>query len=337
MAYFEPYVSVCTITYNEEKNIEQCLCSIIQQRYFRDRFEILVVDSGSTDSTVRIVQEMAKKDERIRIFHSGKRSISFNRNMGLAKARGELIAFIDADCIAPENWLEVLVSGYQKYKKTVPNLVAVGGFNIPPEKANRFQRVLGVFFNTYFGTHGSPQGRIFKIDQPVRHLPTLNVLYEKSKVLEVSGFDLHMHNIIEDEDLSIRLTKRGYQLIYLKDSYVYHRFRDNYYDFLKRMFIYGKGRAWFMRKHFKDSPKILIAPAILSLGLILTALGTVHKLFLLPLLYFPFIFIVSVYESLRAGKFFYVIELFLIYMIAHICYGFGEIYGMFAKAKVNYL
>jgi len=335
MADFAPYVSVCVICYNEEKNIEQCLRSIMQQEYSQDRFEIIVVDSGSTDSTMRIVQEMEKRDERIRIFHSGKRSISFNRNMGLANARAELIAFIDADCSAPRDWLETLVKGYQKYKKIIPNLVAVGGFNIPPEKANRFQRVLGVFFNTYFGTHGSPQGRIFKTDQSVRHLPTLNVLYEKSKVLEVGGFNLHMHNIIEDEDLSIRLLKGGYKLICLQNSYVYHRFRDNYYDFLKRMFVYGKGRAWFMRKHFKDTPKILVAPAILSVGLILMPLGMVHKIFLFPLVYFPFIFIVSIYESLKAGKFFYVIELFLIYIIAHICYGLGEIYGIFSKVKVN--
>jgi len=335
MADFAPDVSVCVICYNEEKNIEGSLRSIIQQEYSLGRFEIIVVDSGSTDATMRIVQEMARRDERIRIFHSGKRSISFNRNMGLARARGELIAFIDADCIAPENWLEVLVNGYRKYEKTIPNLVAVGGFNIPPEKANRFQTVLGVFFNTYFGTHGSPQGRIFRTDQPVRHLPTLNVLYEKSKVLEVGGFDLNMHNIIEDEDLSTRLVKAGYQLIYLQDSYVYHRFRDNYYDFLKRMLVYGKGRAWFMRKHFKDSPKILLAPAILSVGLVLAPLGMIHKIFLFPLTYFPFIFIVSVYESLKARKFSCVVELFLIYIIAHICYGLGEIYGLFSKAKVN--
>jgi glycosyltransferase involved in cell wall biosynthesis len=90
-----PLLSVIVPVYNVEKFLEECVYSILQQEF--EDFEILLVDDGSTDSSSRLCDEFAVKDERIRVFHKTNGGQSSARNLALDEAKGKYITFVDSD------------------------------------------------------------------------------------------------------------------------------------------------------------------------------------------------------------------------------------------------
>ncbi len=99
MQITNPRISVIVPVYNVEKYLSRCIDSILAQT-FTD-FELLLVDDGSKDNSGSICDEYAKKDSRIKVFHTENRGASAARNLGLNKAFGEYISFVDSD-----DWIE---------------------------------------------------------------------------------------------------------------------------------------------------------------------------------------------------------------------------------------
>lgn len=96
-----PFCSVIIPAFNEQQDIEKCLLSLTHQTYPRDRFEIIVVDNGSTDKTAEIASAFADL-----VFDKPEGNVGAVRNYGISHASGEIIICTDADCIAPPNWIE---------------------------------------------------------------------------------------------------------------------------------------------------------------------------------------------------------------------------------------
>lgn len=103
-----PAISVIVPVYNAEKYLRRCVDSILGQT-FTD-FELLLINDGSTDSSGAICDEYAVKDERVRVFHKPNAGVSSARNLGLDKARGEWITFIDSDDYIDEEFISNLSS-----------------------------------------------------------------------------------------------------------------------------------------------------------------------------------------------------------------------------------
>ena len=108
-----PLVSVVIPAFNAERFLAATLSSVQKQTY--DNLEILVVDDGSIDATARIAEQYARADPRIRIMAQSNGGVASARNLGLRGARGEYVAFLDADDIwhptKIERQLEVLLGG----------------------------------------------------------------------------------------------------------------------------------------------------------------------------------------------------------------------------------
>lgn len=101
-----PLISVVVPVYNVEKYVAKCLKSIIGQSY--KNLEILVVDDGSTDGSGRICDEFMSNDSRIRVIHQKNGGLSIARNVGIEKARGEFVCFVDSDDYVKENFVKKL-------------------------------------------------------------------------------------------------------------------------------------------------------------------------------------------------------------------------------------
>ena len=104
-------VSVVVPLYNTEKYIEECISSVLDQT-LRD-LEVLVVDDGSRDRSVEIVEEIARRDKRVRLLrHPGgvNLGVSRTRRLGITEASGEYIAYLDADDAFEPTKLERQVS-----------------------------------------------------------------------------------------------------------------------------------------------------------------------------------------------------------------------------------
>jgi glycosyltransferase involved in cell wall biosynthesis len=91
-------VSVIIINYNKEKYIKQCIDSVLQQSL--KEIEVIVIDDGSTDTSVHIIQEYAKTHANIKVFCQDNAGPGAARNRGLSLATGEYVAFLDADDLA---------------------------------------------------------------------------------------------------------------------------------------------------------------------------------------------------------------------------------------------
>lgn len=112
-----PQISVIVPALNEELYIADCLKSLRAQK-FKYSFEIIVVDNGSHDRTIEISKQFAD-----RVISESQRGISGTLNTGCREARGEILAFTDADCRVPEYWLSRLFEIFESDK----NIVAAGG------------------------------------------------------------------------------------------------------------------------------------------------------------------------------------------------------------------
>ena len=106
-------VSVIIPVYNAEKYVEECVRSVREQTL--SDMEIFLIDDGSTDGSPEILASLAAEDGRIRLFRRENGGAGLARNVGLENARGEYIAFVDADDLIDRNMLEFLVTAAEQH------------------------------------------------------------------------------------------------------------------------------------------------------------------------------------------------------------------------------
>lgn len=110
-----PTISIVVPTYNEEKNIQDCLESIFRQKYPKDKLEVLVIDDNSTDRTL----EIAKKFP-VKILISGKKHGEISKMTGFKAAKGEYCMYLDADNeLANDSWFEQMLKPFQNHQNMV--------------------------------------------------------------------------------------------------------------------------------------------------------------------------------------------------------------------------
>ncbi len=110
-------VSVIVPVYNVEKYLQECLESIINQTL--KNIEIICVNDGSTDSSLQILNEYAKKDSRIIVINKANSGYGNTMNMGINAARGEYIGIIESDDFADKNMFEELYKLAQEYNADI--------------------------------------------------------------------------------------------------------------------------------------------------------------------------------------------------------------------------
>ena len=103
-------ISVIVPFYNAEKYIADCIEALLKQRYPTDRYEILMVDNNSADRSAEIVKQFP----RVKVLVAPKQGAYAARNRAIASARGEIIAFTDADCVPVSNWLAQIAAAMQQ-------------------------------------------------------------------------------------------------------------------------------------------------------------------------------------------------------------------------------
>jgi len=114
-------ISIIVPIYNSEKYLKRCIESILKQTY--TNIELILINDGSEDKSLEICEEYKKNDERIIIVNKENEGVSVARNIGIEKATGELISFVDADDYLEATFLQELLDIMEKYNV---NYVACG-------------------------------------------------------------------------------------------------------------------------------------------------------------------------------------------------------------------
>ena len=257
---------------NGREYILKCLCSLANLDY--SNFEVIIVDDGIEKQLL----EKIKEQYSFKILRSNSQGPSYARNLAAKHTDAEFLAFTDADCVVPPNWLRELIRGFEKH----PQAISCGGSQQLPEDASKFERK--VFFIMkkvgFFADYMRRTGNKNIIE--VNHNPSCNVMYRRDIFLREGGF-LEGLWPGEDVELDYRLRKKGYKLVFNPLCVVYHYRPQTLYSFLAMMYRYGLATGILTRK-FRIFRKIHIIPAIFLLIGIIFILSIVFNFFLLFLL-----------------------------------------------------
>jgi glycosyltransferase involved in cell wall biosynthesis len=110
----KPLVSIITPTYNSQNYIKDCINSVINQSF--DNWEYIIIDDNSTDSTVSVIQNFCKKNNKISYFSLNKNmGAAFARNEGIKRADGKYIAFLDSDDTWHKDKLKIQINTMEQY------------------------------------------------------------------------------------------------------------------------------------------------------------------------------------------------------------------------------
>ena len=225
-----PPVSVVVCSYNGARTLEACLTSLLQMDY--PDFEVLLVDDGSTDNTESIAREFSK----VRYLRQENLGLSVARNVGMQAAHGEIIAYIDSDCMADKDWLYYLVGTLDQ-----GGFASVGGPNISPPARNWVQACVAA-------SPGQPS-HVLIDDVEAEHIPGCNMAFHKWALDLVGGFDPEYRKAGDDVDLCWRLMQQGHRIGFSPSAIVWHHRRFNVRAYLKQQEGYGEAEALLRFKH----------------------------------------------------------------------------------------
>ena len=194
--------SVIVPVLNEEKVIGRCLDSLQCLDFPTDEFEVIVVDNGSTDGTASIVDRFQTALNLRRVERKGVR-ISALRNFGASLAKGQVFAFLDADCLTSRDWLTNATALFRVQPAGV-----IGGHCCIPEKSSWVARAW------------YPKERIQKRGA-VQYIPSGNLMVPRSQFLSVGGFDETLETN-EDYEFCRRISKAGFSVLAFPELNVVH-------------------------------------------------------------------------------------------------------------------
>jgi len=251
-----PFVSIVIPVKDRAEELGRCLNSLSRLHYPKEKLEIIVVDDGSTDNTPEVAKTFGAF-----LFESGGvgKGPASARNRGSMAARGEILAFIDSDCIASPEWLEELVGLFDD-----PEVAAVGGLVDGMHTSSFLDRYEVVMSSLTLGN----RERSGQQGDDTFYVPSCNLLVRSAAFRTAAGFDPELH-VGEDVDLSWRLRDTGHKIIYVPQGKVGHEHRNAFLPFLKRRFQYGTSEGMLQLLH-PGRHKKMVVPPVLAVALILT-------------------------------------------------------------------
>lgn len=215
-----PSVSIIIPAHNNEKTIGQTLESLKTLEYPRAKIEIIVVDDASTDRTGKVALQHGCRV----IKREKKGGCAPAKNTGVAQARNEIVAFIDADVFVTKDWLRELVAPFKDS--------SVGGVGGRIKNEFRKNNALEKFieYDNYYRTR--------KVE--AKSVPGSNSAYRREIFDIVGKMDPY---IGEDPDFCYRVSSRGYKLVYIQKAVVYHPYPNDVVTYLKKQVYYAWQRV----------------------------------------------------------------------------------------------
>lgn len=248
-------ISVVIPTYNRVRLLRNCLISLFNQNYPKDKFEVIVVDDGSRCFAQEVINSFTK-DFKLKYVCQKHQGPAAARNLGIRESKAEIIAFIDDDCVADKDWLQNIYSLYKTYSDV----------EIIQGKSSQFHSSSPLSKMHQALSSLANEKRIIKSsDDPdinyALFFGPLNASIKKSAVLK---YNLHFdENLItrEDIDLYRRIKEVGLNIIYSEKVHVNYSYQcNNLKAFFKRHFHYGRGeyhlRQKWQGKKYIDTPPI---------------------------------------------------------------------------------
>lgn len=245
-----PLISIIVLNYNSKKYLKDCLNSLANINYPKNKHEIILADNASSDDSVEYVH---KNFQSIRI-------VKFDKNYGYAEgnnkaadsAMGEYILFLNPDTTVDVNWLIELAkeivngdNGVAIYGSKVlymdePTIIQTTGLTLTP---------MGIGFSIGAGKSSN----CFNDSKLITSAEGCSFLIKKNIFHKLGGFDSDYFAYVEELDLGYRAWLNGFKVIYVPTSILYHKFGGNWggLDSPYRIFFSQKNRLATIVKNFE--------------------------------------------------------------------------------------
>ena len=192
----DPFVSIIVIVRDMAQTIDSCLRSVFSVDYPKKSYEVIVVDGGSTDGTLTKMQRYP-----IKCVHETRNGRGIARNTGIKNAKGELVVFLDADCVAYPNWLRKHVELHDALRTSF----AIGGAVVCE---NDVAKLVQFRHYTYFANMCENVPRKVTWD-----IATCNASFKKKFFAKVGLFDEKL-DFGEDTSLCWNALNKGYSTLF---------------------------------------------------------------------------------------------------------------------------
>lgn len=322
-----PFVSVILPVRNEEKYIDNCIQSIMNENYPKEKIEILIIDGMSDDATGEKVLSWSKRHKNILLFDNPKKIVTSALNIGIKNARGNIIVRLDAHAEYAPDYITKCVEWLEK-----TGAANVGGAQrAVSQKSSCIAEALSFANNSFFGLGGA------KFRDPKYEGYVESVwpgAFRKEVLDEVGGFTEALYRS-EDIDINSRIRSAGYKIFMSPEIKCFYHSRETLSGMIKRCFLDGRGiiqtlflnRKALSLRHF--IPFIFVSSILL--GGIFSVLSLYGKFFLLFLggIYLLTNVSFSIKISIDKG-FKYALILPIIFTTIHFSYGIGSLWGIIA-------
>ncbi|MEB3281467.1 MAG: glycosyltransferase [Lyngbya sp.] len=229
----KPFFSLVIPTYNRPDRLKNCLQSISNLDYPRDRFEVIIVDDGSSMPLEPVVTPFHQKIE-ITFITQPNAGPASARNTGAAKARGKFIVFTDDDCQPTANWLNSLET---QFTQTPESLLGGKTLNALPDNLYSTASQLLIDYLYEYYNADREQASFFASN---------NFALSTDSFHQVGRFDTTFPLAAgEDREFCDRWLYYGYQMVAVPDAQIYHAHKLTLKSFWRQHFNYGRGAFHF--------------------------------------------------------------------------------------------
>ena len=216
---------------NSAKSLPACLQSLLHQDGFQfgEDYEVIVVDDGSSDNTTSIGEQYG-----VCVIRQANSGPAAARNRGAQSAQSDLLLFTDSDCIPQSNWCQEMIRPFCALE-----VMGVKGAYLCREFNPVSRFVQQEFEYKYEGMAKLPQ---------IDFVDTYSAAYRKFIFLENKGFDDSFPiPSVEDQELSFRLSRKGYKLVFQPTARVFHKHDLNLREYASRKWGIGYWKAFMLR------------------------------------------------------------------------------------------
>ncbi len=325
-------ISIVIPCFNEEKYIENCIQSFLQQDYPSELLEILIIDGGCTDNTISIINKIQKKFSNIKVLSNPERITPVSLNIGIKNATGKYVLIASAHSKFPSDYISILID-----KLLEMNCDGIGG-GIDTEviKSTPTSEAIIKVLSSAYGV-GNSHFRIKKNE--ILYVDTVPFGIYKKSLFEELGY--YNEKLVRNHDIefSKRLLRKGKKIVLVSYIRCTYYARETYSKFAQNAYKNGVWNilTFYITRRFNSLsirhfvPLIFVSSLFFPLILSLFLTKYFVSISIVSLLaYLSFIIYVSMGLKDKCTGVFYV---FWGFIVLHFSYGFGSLVGLFRIDK----
>ncbi len=318
-----PKISIIIPIFNEEQYIAKCLESIIESDYDKNKMEVLLVDGGSTDKTLDIIDGYQQKHSLFKLLRNPDRTVPFAMNMGIKAACGEFVVRLDAHAMYPKDYFSKLIDYHQKLQADNVGGVVVTAVRHKNNVSHAIKNVL----SDKLGVGSAFRSGV----KEIKEVDTVPFGCYKKEVFDKVGLYDERLTRNQDIELNKRLKRAGGKIFIVPDIESTYYARESFKALAKNNFQNGRWNmltAYYTNSFSSLSPRHYV-PLLFVLGIVLPLFCC--YLFSLTVLLF-YVSVITA-RSLQIKHNTTIYHQIAAFVILHFSYGFGEIVGIMQVIK----